>query len=291
MASLAATINSKVLLPSVLEAYRKKLVFGQIVNSDLSNQAPVVFGESIRVASIGNVTVEAHTVNDSLTYTPLDASDMVLPIDQQNRFAHFVDTVEATRSNVEIVMAYMDRGAYQLADQSDQYIASLHGDAGITTGLGSTATPLTVTAAATAGSNIGVRELVSRIKRRMDDANVDDIGRRLVVPPWFYEKMGLAKIFEANTQNAQYDVNGLVGRYLGFDVYMSNNIVNAASATGSKVMAFTGDTIAFVNQISDARIFTGETFYGTGLRALNVYGAKVVRTDSLAVATVSEADG
>lgn len=289
MASLKSMIPSNLLTTMVEETLRKSLVYGDVVNTDYEGMITSA-GDSVRIPVIGDVTISDHTANDTITYASLDSADMLLKIDQQKRFAFAVDVVDATQSSINIVAKQADRAAYQLRDNSDQYIAALHSDAGVTTSLGTTTTPLTITAAASTGGNISAYELFSRIAKGMDDANVPQEGRVAVIPPWLHAKLVLSGMLQYTAGDSTAYTNGQVGRLMGFDIRMSTNVVNG-STTGSKVMAMTRDAISFAGQILDIEVLNLETKYGTGVRGLYVYGAKVVQADALAVATVSEATG
>ena len=287
--SLKSLIPSNVLSAMVEETMRKSLVFGAVVNTDYEGIIRAA-GDSVRIPVIGDVTISDHTVNDTLTYEALDSAEMILKIDQQKRFTFKVDIVDATQSSINILARQMDRAAYQLADAADQYIASLYTGAGVTANLGTSTTPLTITAKASASTNIGVHELFSRLHLGLSEKNVPTMGRWAVVSPWLQAKLALAGVLELSTVDQGAYTNGMVGRAFGFDIYVSNNVVNA-NTTGSKIMAGTSDAISFAGQLLDIQTLDLETSYGMGGRGLYVYGAKVVQSDALAVATVSAADG
>lgn len=287
--SLDSLIPSNVLVAMVEETLRKSLVFGDVVNRDYEGTIRAA-GDSVKIPVIGDVSVSDYTKGQALTYPGVDATDMLMPIDQQKLIEFSVDILDETRSPINIAQRYTDRAAYGLRDTADQYIASLHSEAGVTDNLGTTATPLTITAKTTAGSNIGVNELLSRISVKMDEADVPSEGRYLVVPPWLHGKLTMAGILELSTVDQGAYTNGKVGRVQGFDIRVSNNIVNAKT-TGSKVMAGTIDAISFAAQITRFDTFPLQNKFGTGVRGLYVYGSKVVQSSALAVATVSEADG
>ena len=289
MASLKSLIPSKLLTAMVEETMRKGLVFGDVVNTDYEGIIKSA-GDSVRIPVIGDVTVSDHTVNDTLTYESLDAADMLLEITEQKRFSFAVDIVDEKQSIVSAAQLYADRAAYQLRDQADQFISAKHSGAGITSDLGTTGTPLEITAAASTGSYISVYELLSRIAKGLDNANVPQEGRFVVIPPWLHAKMVLAGMLQYQNGDVQAYLNGSVGRLMGFDVRMSTNVVNY-NTTGSKVMAGTDRAISFAGQLLNVETLNLETKYGTGVRGLYVYGAKVVQADALAVATVSEATG
>jgi len=290
MASLKSFIPANVLSAMVEETLRKSLVLGSIANTKYQGVINAA-GDSVLIPVIGDVTISDHTTNDTITYEALDSGSQKLLVDQQKRFSFFVDDVDTRQAAADIVGPYADRAAYQLKDTADQYIAGLYTQAGVTADLGTTATPLTITAAATAGANIGVYEILSRISTALDNKDVPQEGRFLVCPPWFIGKLKLAGILTVpGSTDLAAAVNGKVGYTMGFDIRMSTNLVNAKAA-GSKIMAGTTNAISFVNQIMNVETLRLETKFGDGVRGLMVYGAKVVQPDQLAVATLTAANG
>ena len=286
MASLQSLIPSNLMATMFEETLRKALVLGDVVNTKyqgtIANE-----GDSVTIPVIGDVTIGTHTRNETVSYENLDATNMRLVIDQVRKFSIQVDRLDSKQSKIDILSAYANRAAYQMKDASDQYIAGLYTDAGITSGLGTTAVPLEITAADTTGSYVGVYDLISRIAKNLDEKNVPQEGRFIVVSPWLHQKFVLKGALQY-TQDAQAAVNGKVGRLMGFDIRMSNNLTNAAAA-GTKVISGHTDAITFASQLLEFDTFPVlETKFGSGARGLYVYGAKVVQPSALACATVSE---
>jgi len=285
MASLQSVIPSNVMSSMVEETLRKSLVLGNVVNTKYQGVISAA-GDSVLIPVVGDVTISDHTVNDTITYEGLDATNATLKVDQQKRFSFVIDDVDSKQALIDVASAYADRAAYQLKDASDSYIAGMYTDAGITSGLGTTAVPLTVTAAASTGGNVGVYDLLSRINKGLDNANVPGEGRFLVVSPWLHAKLVLAGVLQY-TQDSNAYANGKVGQVFGFSIHMSNNLTNA-NAAGTKVLAGNNSAISFVSQILNIEALRLETKFGDGLRGLYVYGAKVVQPSALAVATLTE---
>jgi hypothetical protein len=289
--SLKSVIPSDVMSAMLEETLRKSLVFGNCVNTNYQGVISGA-GDSVLIPVIGDVTISDHTVNDSLTYEALDAANAKLEINQQKRFSFAVDDVDSRQAIIDVAAAYADRAAYQLKDVSDQYIASLWASAGATsTNLGTTGTPLTVTAANTTGGNVGVIDVLARIHKNLDEKNVPQEGRWIVIPPWFHSKLVLAGIVTVTgTTDQEAAVNGKVGYRMGFDIRMSNNCVNATTS-GSKIYAGSNMAITFASQILNVETLRLETKFGTGVRGLYVYGAKVIQPDAFAVCTATETAG
>lgn len=289
MASLANLIPSDVLSVIIEEDLRKAQVFADVCNRKYEGYIRNA-GDSVKIPVIGDVTVNTHTVNGTLTYESLDSASTTLLVDQKKYFAFVVDDSDSAQALADVTGAYASRAAYNLRDTADQYIAALYGSAGVTSNLGTTATPLTITAAASSSSNIGVHELIGRVAKGLDENNVPQEGRWMIIPPWFHTKLVMAGILTLGTTDQAALTNGRVGRVMGFDMRVSTNVTNY-NTTGSKIMAGIADAISYADQLVNVESLRLETKFGTGVRGLHLYGAKVTQSKALATATVSEATG
>lgn len=292
MASLKSLIPSNVMTALVLEAKRKSLVLGDVVNTDYQGVISAR-GDSVLIPVLPAVSVADYTRNATLSYSALDASSMKLEITEEKYCAYNIDRADSAQLITNIVPALMDRIGYEIRSAIDRFIAGLHGDAGITSNLGTTASALTITAAASSGSNISAYELISRIAKEMDNNNVQQEGRFLVISPWLHAKLILAGILTTHTTQQDSLTNGKIagGRILGFDIRVSTNLVNF-NAAGTKVLAGVRESISLAEQLMEINVIDKmETKIGAGIQALALYGAKVVQPATMAVATVSEATG
>lgn len=287
MASLKSLIPANAMSGMALAALRKAIVFGDVVNTDYQGLI-TGRGDSVSIPVIGSVTVGTHTRNETITYEDLDATDMKLIIDQEKKVAFQVDDADRTQAIVNTVAAYSDDAGYQFANDADMYLASMHSQGTVASGLGTTAVPVSVTAKATSGSVQSVLQVLATINKLLDANNVPSAGRFLVVPPWFHMKLVLANIITLQTTNQQALTNGRILNLMGLDIRMSNNVVEASADTGSKIMAGTRAAISYASQMQEFKVIeTMETKFGTGVRGLHLYGAKVVQPKQLLVATLS----
>ena len=75
---------------------------------------------------------------------------------------------------------------------------------------------------------------------------------------------------------------------MGFDILESNNISRSGTTWYAPMFFSAGDTIAFAEQIMNMEALRDKDTFSDYMRGLIVYGAKVVRPSSLAVADVAE---
>ena len=103
----------------------------------------------------------------------------------------------------------------------------------------------------------------------------------MAIAPWVHQKILLAKI-TLDTSNSEAFASGFVGRAMGFEFYVSNNVVYDAGNLVTKCMAGVRDTLSFAAQIVDVQAYKPEASFSDAIKGLYVYGAKVVRPDALA---------
>ena len=264
----------------------------QVVNRNWEGEIKGNGGDRVKITQIGPVTVSDYTKNStSLSFQTLDDASMFLDVNQSKSFSFAIDDVDAAQAKGSVMQLAMQDAAYRMKDTVDAYLASMYTQAGVTSGLGTTATPLTVTAKASSGSNISIIELFSTIAQKLTEANCPTMGRFIVIPPALEQKLILASILNvtnSSTQTQDAYSNGMIGHALGFDILVSNNVSNTSSAK-YRVMAGSNVAMTYAEQINKVEALRLEAKFSDGVKGLMVYGAKVVQPNALASACVSTA--
>ena len=263
----------------LLTALDRSLVYGQpgVVNRDYEGEIREA-GNSVKVASIGDVTVNDYTKDsDILDPEILTDSDQTMLIDQQKYFNFYIDSVDRAQQNVNTLDEAMRRAAYKLNDAADSFIATTM-DAAILSGnkIGSTTTPEVPT------KDTAYEYLVD-LSVLLDEGNTPIHGRFVIVPAWFHGLLLKDDRFVRSGTFRGDDrlQNGEVGEAAGFMVLKSNNVLNT---TGTKYKIIAGHHIAtsYAEQIVDVQTFKPEKRFGDAVKGLHVYGAKVLRPTNLA---------
>lgn len=252
----------------ILDNLDKAQVFGNLANRSFEGQIKGM-GTSVKINEVGEVTTAPYS--GTVNYEELNDSDKVLQINQSVYAGVTLDDVDATQSNVELMNKLSQRMAYAISDNIDQYLAGLHAEAGITVGGTSSVKEIDSTVAISTITGIG---------RQMDEKNAPRAGRVMVLPPWFVEKLVLAKIIR-DTDNSATMTNGYLGNYLGFEMYMSNNVVASGTSYWLPMFFVKDYTIAHAQQILKVEALRSETSFADKLRTLSVYGAKVLYPNTL----------
>lgn len=277
---MALTFIPEVWSAQILTSLKKSLVYGQEsiattkYEGEIKNQ-----GDTVRIRSISRPTISNYTKYGTLTYEQLTDAQRSLVIDQAKSFSFVVDDIDKAQSPGGEMEGAMDEAAYGLNDLTDQYIASVYTGAQAANQIGT----VSVTTGALAYTQL------RRLMVKLDEANVPRQGRWAIVPPWYHglllEEDKFARVDASGTSEGLR--NGIVGRALGFDVMVSNN---APLVTGDDyaVMAGAPGTIAFADQITEVETLRLQTTFGTGVRGLHVYGAKLIRPDGIATVVASQ---
>ena len=262
---------------SILENLDNAHVFGALANKEYEGTISGA-GSSVKISEVGNVSVTAYA--GTVNYEELDDASKELLIDKKAYAAVSIDDVDNVQSKPKLLSKLSERMAYGMANYIDADIASLYSSAGITV-TGNTGSPTNVTSATTIS-------LFSGANRELDEANAPQEGRVAVIPPWLKEKMVLAKIIR-DTDNSATVTNGFVGRFLGFDVYVSNNVSHSGTTWYAPMFFIRDMTIGFASQLNKVEALRAETSFEDKLRALTIYGRKVLYPATLAVAYIASA--
>jgi len=268
----------------LLVALEKSLVFAQagIVNRDYEGEISE-FGDTVRITSISDPTIGTYTPN-STTITPEELNDAqrTLVIDQSKYFAFKVDDVDMRQARGNVMPEAMRRAAYKLRDVVDTYIAGFYTSVPAANDLG------TVAVAAATPADFYDDVLVP-LKVKLDEANVPTEGRWAVIPPWLHGRAlrddRFVRVDASGTSEALR--NGMVGRAAGFDILMSNNVVNS-TGDDYEVLAGTDAAISYAEQINKVEAYRPESSFSDAVKGLHLWGSKVIRPEALAGATVSQ---
>lgn len=264
----------------LLTALESSLVYGQarVVNRAYEGEIRQA-GGSVKIASIGDVTIGNYTKNSDINDPEtLSDSDLTLNIDQAKYFNFYVDSVDRAQQNVNVLDQAMTQAAWKLRETADSYLAGII-DAAVPAGnkIGSTATPEVPT-------KDDAYEYLVDLGVLLDESNTPIDGRFVVVPAWFHGLLLKDERFvQAGTARSDARLaNGEVGEAAGFRILKSNNVPNT---TGEKYKILAGHSVAtaYVEQILDVQTFQPEKRFGDAVKGLHVYGAKVLRPDNLAV--------
>ncbi len=220
-------------------------------------------GDRVKICGIGPVTVFDYAKNTDMPAAEvLSDNERTLIIDQAKGFNFFIDDIDMAQSKKGLMQAAMKEAADALADVADKFVYSLTDD--------SVATVTNEDA-----NSVNIINTISEARKILMEHNVPNSAQiSLEVSPAVEQKLVLAKVLRS-TDNVQDLGRGYIGKFMGFDIYVSNNIV-ADDSGAYRCIARTPRAIAFAEQVNSVKAYEPELRHGDAVKGLHLYGAKII---------------
>jgi hypothetical protein len=192
-------------------------------------------------------------------------------------------------------------GADELLDANQMDITTFGGS---DLGVAGEVTSIPVAAGGGAGGITSPLEIMNRIARKMDEANVDTADRWIVADPVFFEMLldENSKFVSADFGGGEEIRNGRVGDGLvrGFRVYKSNNLpyvgtgAGTVLSTGSEtnfgvIVAGHNSAVATAQQLNKVETYRDTASFADICRGMQLYGRKILRPEALITANYNVA--
>ena len=271
-------------------AFRKSAVAEAICNTDYMGEI-AQFGDTVNIIKEPTITVTDYTrATTSLSSTVLTDQELVLQVDQAKYFQFKVDDLEKRFSHVNWQQVASDNAAYQLKDAFDVNVITA-----AVAGIGSN-TYGTVAAPIDTGHATGEvdpLDVLARLARLLDDANVPEENRWVLAKPEFYEELAKtsSKLLSVDYNQGNGGLrNGLVasGELRGFKMYKSSN-VPTPSGSGNpthQILAGHMSAVSCAQSLSTVESIRDNDSFKDIVRGLLVWGRKVLRPEALALAII-----
>lgn len=260
----------------LLEDFRAQAVAAALANREYEGNASA--GNVVRINTATAVAIDDYKAAGRTTSADAVATvSQDLLIDQEKSFDFYVDDID--RAQAAGSMDVFTRSAGEgLAEDADKFILST-----AVTGAGST----TNATAALADGNEAF-DVVRDLRKALTKAHVPNAQRVLIVNAEFE-----ALLLGADSKLTSVDVSGspeglrnaALGRLLGFDVYVSENL---PTVDRPQALAFYRPALAYVSQIEKTEAMRAQDKFADRLRGLHVYGFSVIRPEAVALFTAEE---
>jgi hypothetical protein len=280
--------------------FYKSTVLGEITNNDWEGEIKDQ-GDKVNIRTIPTITISDYTKGMSLAAQVPVSTPITLTIDYGKYFNVVVDDIDATQADVKLMDMFTNDAAQQMKIGIDSLVltqlstggasttplaaaANQGNSAGASSGnipLGVTATPITLTKS-------NVLDTILNMGQALDEQNVPEDGRWLVIPAWMGALIKNSDLKQAYLTGDDTSIlrNGKMGMIDRFTLYVSNNLYTASSKT--TIIAGTRDAVSFASQITNVETLRSTTTFGNIMRGLNVFGFKVVKPEALVAAVVTK---
>lgn len=283
----------------VLKRFRQVAVSQAITNTEYQGELTDL-GQSVRIIREPTITVRPYTRGTVVSPQDLMDEQTELTVDQANYFAFKVDDIEAKQSHLNWMSLAADRAAFEIMNEYDKSVLTeMVAGAVAPRIIGSIGTPQVVRNNPATGE-LSALNIMARMERLLNQANVPMQGRFLVADPVFWEIAAQeeSRLMQANitgmAKSPMLDglFNGKVinTKIRNFDCYLSNNL--PTGGTGSEgsgannygvILAGHVAATATATQIAKTETLRDPTGFADICRGMQIFGRKVLRNEALVV--------
>jgi N4-gp56 family major capsid protein len=291
--------------------FYKTTVLSEITNNDWEGEIKGQ-GDKVYIRSIPTITVRSYVKGQNLTNEVPMSTPLELNIDKGQYFSVVLDDVDAVQADVKLMDMFTNDATEQMKITIDTDVlngvkaGAVAANKGATAGVISGNINLGATGATRAISKTNVLDLILDMGQVLDEQDVPENGRWLVIPSWMAAMIKNSDLKQAYlTGDSQSPLrNGKLGMIDRFTLYVSNSLPNAVDlgsdgATGGtggaadvrawNILAGTRDAISFASQMNNVESIRAQSTFGNIVRGLNVYGYQVTKPEALVNALVSKA--
>lgn len=238
-------------------------------------------GDTVKIVGISPITVFDYIKNTNMS-APAELSDSqrMLTIDRAKAFNFQIDDIDRAQAMPKLMQEAMRRAASALADEADKYVYSLYSQ--VTSANIKNVTGLT---------SSGVVDMLLELRQKLLENDVPGNEEIILeVPPVIASAIIKAKIV-TGTDNTEVLDQGCIGKFLGFKIYVSNNIQTqtVSNVVHYKCFARTKRAITFAEQINEIEAYRPELRFADAVKGLHLYGAKIVYPKELVLLDVTTA--
>lgn len=254
-------------------------------------------GDNIVIRAVPDITVSDYTIGSNFAqsdYQIPQSTAVELPINKAKKFLYRINTVDRAQSDLDVAEIFANEASMKLKIEMDRdmlaniFSQAAAANAGTTAGaisgnidLGSAVAPVDV-------NNLNAIEVLLRLGQVLDEQNVSEEGRWVVLPAWFIKKIKSSNFKDASITGDAVSIarNGRVGMIDRFTVYQSNllSVTDPGGAPGkyTNIIAGHSASLAWASQVCEMERITNPFDFGHLARGLCVYGYKVIEPKYLA---------
>lgn len=307
-------------IPAVWSAKMNAKFYAASTFADVSNtnwEGEVSgMGDKVIIHTAPSITVSNYVAGGGLNYQAPTPDTQELLIDKGKYFAFQVNDVLAYQSKPDLIDVFSADAAEQMRTAIDSncwyntFSAAHSANKGATAGAKSGSYNLGTDLAPIALDKTNVLEKVLQMASVLDEQNVPETDRWLVIDPYTRSLLFQSDLAKADVTGDASSVvrNGRIGTIDRFTVYVSNHLPRAVAGTDTPWLSGDGSensvtstsdlkrrviiaghksALTFASQITKMETVRNTADFGDYIRSLNVYGFKCVKPEAMTVLVAS----
>jgi len=303
----------------LLAKFYQNTMLSEIMNTDYEGELKNK-GDTIRIRTAPSITINDYSgAGSTLTTETPTPIFQDMQIDKAKYFSVQTNDVLAQQADMDLMNMFTEDAAKQLkiAIEDEVFFNAFVTEGPDADNEGTTAGEISAaynlgskTAPIDEGTASNVLDCILRMSSVLDEQNVPEDGRWLIISPRERNLLMQSNLAQAYFTGDQSSVirTGKIGMLDRFTVYVSNllpkgttdkamvaglsGVASGATDSGAKprraMVAGTNHACSFAMTISKTEPLRNQTDFGDIVRGLAVYGRKVVKPEALAVALVGD---
>ena len=269
----------------LIEKFYAATVLAAIANTDYEGEIRNM-GDKVKIRTKPTITIRAYTTDQALVVERPSSSTVELNISSAYYFNEVLDDVFELQADLNLLSMWADDASEQLKITIDTAVLGILNAGVNTSNLGSTAGKISgnidlgAAGAPAVLTPSTVLNYIVDMGTVLDEQNIPETGRWLVIPPWAAGMIKKSDLRNASISGDGSSLlrNGRLGMIDRFTLYASNLLPTAAEGSVTAWQIFGGHPhgLTFASQISKIETLRSEQTFGTLLRGLQVYGAQVL---------------
>lgn len=265
-------------------------VFGEISNTDYEGEIRQQ-GDIVKIRTTPSIVIRDYEIGGSLNYENPTSPKVELQINKAKYFAFNVNDVDEHQSDIKLMDNWSDDAGEQMKIALDaDVLSTVYADvaaenAGATAGAISGSYNLGTTGAPVAITKADVIDYIVDCGTVLDEQNVPDTGRWIVLPAWMCGMLKKSDLRDASITGDGVSPmrNGRIGMIDRFTVYKSNNLDVVVDGVDNVTNIIFGHkkAITWASQMTNMESLKNPTDFGDLVRGLNVYGFKVIDPNAI----------
>lgn len=293
--------QSGILIPEVwsgklLTKFYAQCVMAQLCNTDYEGEIKEV-GDKVIIRTLPDVEIKDYVKGQNLDIQHPQPSTVEFPIERAKYWNVHIDDIDKFQSDLNFLEDWTRDAASQMKIAWDRdFLADIYADAatankGATAGAISASINLGVVGGTgvTIGNGSGEVtpiQFLLGVSQVLDEQNVPDEERKIVVPVWFTSRLKNSDIKDASLSGDGKSTlrTGRVGMVDRLEVFHSNLLPTEGSGASKQWIgtACHRSAISFAAQLTKNQIIpTLESTFGSAARGLAVADWKVLKAESL----------
>jgi len=296
--------QSGILIPEVwsgklLAKFYAATVLAAISNTDYEGEIKSQ-GDKVWIRTTPDIQIKKYQKGMTLDIQRPEPNKLELTIDQANYWNFTVDNIDKFQSDLNYFEDWTRDASEQMKIAIDtEVLGQIYVDAdaanqGATAGKISQSinlgAPGSALAVGNGSGNVNPVDFILRVSQTLDEQNVPETDRWIVIPSWLSAKLKLSDLKNAYlTGDAKSPIrNGRIGDVDRNTLYTSNLLAQVTDGGDrcTHVIGGQKSALTFASQLTENEMIKAESTFGWLGRGLQVFGKKVVKPEALVHAYV-----